>query len=250
MYDSLSLIYFVLYAFVFIFGCMIGSFLNVVVYRVPIGISVAKGRSFCPNCGKPIAFYDNIPLLSYLWLRGKCRKCGAKIAPRYFFTELCGGLLALLMAGHYDFGLQAVVGFAVAAILLAVTLIDFDTMTIPNGLVIALIIPVAASYFVFLEPSLSSHAGLITGHSRRLWRRGCQAHGSRWISPWLALHPAGDLYRPGAGRYCRRHQAYPQERGKAHGLWPIPLSGDFGIHVVGNADHLLVFEFFWTLTSG
>lgn len=156
MYDSLSLIYFVLYAFVFIFGCMIGSFLNVVVYRVPIGISVAKGRSFCPNCGKPIAFYDNIPLLSYLWLRGKCRKCGAKIAPRYFFTELCGGLLALLMAWHYDFGLQAVVGFAVAAILLAVTLIDFDTMTIPNGLVIALVIPVAASYFVFLEPSLIS----------------------------------------------------------------------------------------------
>lgn len=142
--------------FVFVFGCMIGSFLNVVVYRVPIGISVVKGRSFCPNCGKPIAFYDNIPLLSYLWLRGKCRKCGAKIAPRYFFTELCGGLLALLMAWHYDFGLQAVVGFVAASILLAITLIDFDTMTIPNGLVIALIVPAAASCFVFLEPSLIS----------------------------------------------------------------------------------------------
>lgn len=156
MDSSLIMIYFVLYAFVFIFGCLIGSFLNVVVYRVPLGISVARGRSFCPNCGKPIVFYDNIPLVSFLWLRGKCRKCEAKIAPRYFLTEMTGGLLALLMAWHYNFGMQAVVGFGVAAILLTITLIDFDTMTIPNGLVIALAVPAAASYFVFLAPDLIS----------------------------------------------------------------------------------------------
>ncbi|MEG0377684.1 MAG: prepilin peptidase [Eubacterium sp.] len=153
---SLALIYFALYAFVFIFGCLMGSFLNVVVYRVPLKISVVKGRSFCPNCGKKIAAYDNIPLMSYIWLRGKCRKCGSKIAPRYFITELAGGFLALLMVLHYDFGVGAIVGFAVGILLLGIALIDLDTMTIPNGLIITLIIPVAASYFAFLNPDIIS----------------------------------------------------------------------------------------------
>ncbi|MEG0310614.1 MAG: A24 family peptidase, partial [Eubacterium sp.] len=83
---------------------------------------------------------------------GKCRKCGAKIAPRYFFTEFSGGLLAILMAMHYDFGFGAIVGFAVGILLMGIALIDFDTMEIPNALIVVLMVPAILSYFVFLSP--------------------------------------------------------------------------------------------------
>ncbi len=78
--------------FIFAFGCCIGSFLNVVIYRLPRGKSLAHPPSACPGCGKGIHFYDNIPLLSFLVLRGKCRNCKMKISPRYFFIELLTGL--------------------------------------------------------------------------------------------------------------------------------------------------------------
>jgi leader peptidase (prepilin peptidase)/N-methyltransferase len=78
--------------FTFAFGCCIGSFLNVVIYRLPREKSLVKPPSACPACGKHIRFYDNIPLISYLLLVGKCRNCKAKISPRYFIIELITGL--------------------------------------------------------------------------------------------------------------------------------------------------------------
>ena len=92
-----ALIQFILYLYVFVVGIVIGSFLNVVIYRVPLAISVAKGRSFCPNCQAPIKGYHNIPVFSYLWLRGKCADCGQPISIRYPLVELLTGLLALLI---------------------------------------------------------------------------------------------------------------------------------------------------------
>jgi leader peptidase (prepilin peptidase)/N-methyltransferase len=82
-------------AFVFAFGCCIGSFLNVVIYRLPRGKSLVSPGSACPKCGRPIRFYDNIPLVSWLLLRAKCRNCKSPISPRYFIVELLTGCVFL-----------------------------------------------------------------------------------------------------------------------------------------------------------
>jgi leader peptidase (prepilin peptidase)/N-methyltransferase len=85
----------ILRGFVLFFGLIWGSFLNVVIYRVPREMSVVRPASHCPGCGKPIAGYDNIPVFSYLLLRGRARCCGARMSPRYPLVELIGGLLSL-----------------------------------------------------------------------------------------------------------------------------------------------------------
>ena len=90
---------------VFALGMIFGSFLNVCIYRMPRGLSVVYPRSACPNCGQQIAAYDNVPVLSWLWLRGRCRHCRARITPRYMVVELLLGLLFL--ACYAEFRLQA-----------------------------------------------------------------------------------------------------------------------------------------------
>lgn len=151
-----ELIQFILYLYIFVVGIVIGSFLNVVIYRVPKEISVAKGRSFCPHCQAPIKGYHNVPLFSYLWLRGKCADCGAPISLRYPLVELFTGLLAILIFAVYGFSFAWLVVFLAGAILICITMIDFDTMTIPNGLVLALMAPALLSFFVFPELGLLS----------------------------------------------------------------------------------------------
>src|SRR4051794_32827381 len=92
--DRHQLVEILLRTLVFLLGAGIGPFLNVVIYRVPLGISVNNPRrSFCPSCKKQIPWYRNIPLLSWLALRGKCAECGSKIAFRYFFVELLTAVL-------------------------------------------------------------------------------------------------------------------------------------------------------------
>src|ERR1700721_1483246 len=86
----------VLAALIFVLGLAFGSFLNVCIYRLPLGISVVAPRSACPKCKKGIALYDNVPVLSWLILGGRCRHCKAKISPRYLFIELLTGLLFLI----------------------------------------------------------------------------------------------------------------------------------------------------------
>jgi leader peptidase (prepilin peptidase)/N-methyltransferase len=117
---------------VFFFGACIGSFLNVCIYRIPSGLSVVHPGSSCPRCRTLIAFYDNLPILSYLLLRGKCRSCRAPIAVRYPFVELLGGLLALACALAFGLTLHALVVFAFIATLIVVALIDLDHRIIPD----------------------------------------------------------------------------------------------------------------------
>ncbi|MEL7661670.1 prepilin peptidase [Acetobacterium wieringae] len=150
------LIQFILYLYIFVIGIVIGSFLNVVIYRLPREVSVAKGRSFCPNCNAQIKGYHNIPLFSYLWLRGKCADCGGPISIRYPLVELFSGLLAVLVFAVYGFSFAWLVVFSAGAILICITMIDFDTMTIPNGLIIALMAPALLSFFVFPQVGLLS----------------------------------------------------------------------------------------------
>jgi leader peptidase (prepilin peptidase)/N-methyltransferase len=118
----------------FIFGACIGSFLNVCIYRLPVSKSIVYPGSSCPSCGNLIRFYDNIPILSYLWLKGRCRYCNAPIAIRYPLVELMGGLFCLGVFLRYGLTFQAAVYYVFIAILIVITFIDIDHRIIPDYL--------------------------------------------------------------------------------------------------------------------
>jgi leader peptidase (prepilin peptidase)/N-methyltransferase len=130
--------------FAFALGLVVGSFLNVVIHRLPRGESIVRPRSRCPACGRSIAAWENVPVFSYLWLRGRCRGCAAPISPRYPLVELLtGGVFALLIAVQ-GISLMTPLWLAFAAALIAVAAIDFDHRLIPDrislgGLVVGLI---------------------------------------------------------------------------------------------------------------
>lgn len=118
----------------FVWGLAVGSFLNVVIHRVPEGESIVRPRSRCPSCRIPIAARDNIPLLSYLWLRGLCRHCGAGISARYPLVELATGLLFAGLALRTGLHPLLPVWMAFTAALVAVAAIDFDHQFVPDGI--------------------------------------------------------------------------------------------------------------------
>ncbi|MGD9281554.1 MAG: prepilin peptidase, partial [Desulfobacterales bacterium] len=103
---------------IFIFGLCIGSFLNVCIYRLPESKSIVHPRSMCPNCATLIRFYDNIPILSYVALRGKCRHCKAPISFRYPVIEFISGLFALGVFLKYGITFEALIYYAFVAALL------------------------------------------------------------------------------------------------------------------------------------
>ncbi len=114
-------------------GLLTGSFLTVVAHRVPRGESVVGGRSHCPACGVQIAAYDNVPVVSWLLLRGRARCCGARISPRYPLTELtAGALYAVTALVLWDDAAKVALGLAFVTMLLAVTLTDLERRIIPN----------------------------------------------------------------------------------------------------------------------
>jgi leader peptidase (prepilin peptidase)/N-methyltransferase len=118
--------------FTFIFGLCIGSFLNVCIYRLPASKSISHPRSSCTNCGELIRFYDNIPVLSYLLLRGRCRFCREPISLRYPIIELLAGLFALVTFFKYGLTLEALIYYVYIAALLVITFIDIDHQIIPD----------------------------------------------------------------------------------------------------------------------
>jgi leader peptidase (prepilin peptidase)/N-methyltransferase len=116
------------------FGACIGSFLNVCIYRIPEGKSIVYPPSACPKCGYAIRFYDNVPILSYLVLRGRCRRCGVHIPLRYPLVELLTGIAALAIFLRYGVTAATPVYFLFVAVLLVVTFIDIDHQIIPDRL--------------------------------------------------------------------------------------------------------------------
>ena len=118
--------------FIFIFGLCIGSFLNVCIYRLPISKSIVKPRSMCFNCGSSIAAYDNIPLISYLWLKGHCRHCQTKISLRYPMVEFLSGLIALGTYLKFGLNIEALIYYLFSTALVVVTFIDLDHRIIPD----------------------------------------------------------------------------------------------------------------------
>lgn len=112
--------------FLFILGTVLASFIGVVIYRVPNKMSIVKPDSFCPSCKTPIKWYDNIPLLSYLILGGKCRYCKAKIGINSFLLELSGGILFLLAFLMYHLSVELIFVELIICILLVIFGIDFN----------------------------------------------------------------------------------------------------------------------------
>lgn len=115
-------------------GAAVGSFLNVVVARLPRGESLLRPGSRCPRCRTPIAWHDNVPVLSWILLGGRCRACRAAISFRYPLVEALGALAALLAFRRHGLSLPAAAEFAFASVLLALTFIDLDTWLLPHAL--------------------------------------------------------------------------------------------------------------------
>lgn len=116
------------------FGLCLGSFLNVVIYRLPRGLSIVRPQSFCPHCKRQIPWYENIPVLSFVLLKGHCRGCGTRISLRYPTVELTSGALAFWLVGKYGFSPQSFLFLGFLLILLASSLIDLEHRVIPDEL--------------------------------------------------------------------------------------------------------------------
>lgn len=157
---------YILPATAFAIGAAIGSFLNVVIYRIPNGLSVNEPRrSFCPNCKKQIPMYLNIPLVTWLMLRGKCKWCGQPIAFRYFLVELITGICFLAIWNQSigtDLGMPGAIAlWVLASLLIAATFIDIDHFIIPDSITIGgTVVGVLASFGI---PAL---------HDQEIWWKG------------------------------------------------------------------------------
>jgi len=158
---------------VFIFGALIGSFLNVCIGRIPDGESIVTPPSHCPKCKAPIAFYDNVPMLSFIFLRGRCRACSQRISPRYFAVELMMGLFALALFHWFGLSFSFVVSFVFVAALIVISFIDLDVRIVPDvislpGIALGLVFSTASFFFFHDEPGiiptpLSSLIGILAG---------------------------------------------------------------------------------------
>lgn len=129
----------------FVIGAMVGSFLNVCIWRLPRGQSVVRPRSRCPTCAHPIAWYDNIPLLSYLWLGGRCRHCHGAIHWRYPVVEALSGASAVCVLQRFGLGLQGAIYLIFVWSLIVASFIDLEHQIIPDeislgGLAVGLLI--------------------------------------------------------------------------------------------------------------
>ena len=148
-------------AWAFAAGAAVGSFLNVVIARVPAGESIVHPRSRCPACRTPIAWYDNLPVISWLLLRGRCRSCRTRISFRYPLVEILGGAAALVAVSRHGLSLAALAEFAFAASLLALSFIDLDTWLLPHVITVPLLLAGLGLSAVALTaaPSFLSSAG-------------------------------------------------------------------------------------------
>ncbi|MFM7364505.1 MAG: prepilin peptidase [Cuspidothrix sp.] len=149
---------------VFALGASIGSFINVVVYRLPTGLSVLWPPSRCPNCFHRLKAYDNVPVCGWLWLKGQCRYCQTKISRRYPLVETLTGIIFLIVFWVFQFSIFTLGYWAFCSWLLALSLIDLDTMTLPNpltksGLILGIVFQMAIGW---------SSEGTLAGLARRL----------------------------------------------------------------------------------
>lgn len=150
---------------IFIFGLCIGSFMNVCIYRIPLSKSIVTPRSMCPGCNSLISAYDNIPVISYILLKGKCRNCGIPISLRYPLVETISGLTALAVFMRFGISAEGLIYFVFISALLVITFIDTDHRIIPDTISLPGI-PIGFLLASFLLPSMNyktSLAGILAG---------------------------------------------------------------------------------------
>jgi leader peptidase (prepilin peptidase) / N-methyltransferase len=138
---------------IFIVGAVVGSFLNVCISRIPQGKSVVHPPSHCPKCLAAIRFYCNIPLVSYVFLRGRCGSCGEPISFRYFVVELLMASLGVALFYQFGLGLAFVVGFVFIAALIVISFIDLDVRIVPDvislpGIITGFLFAVIGRYLI------------------------------------------------------------------------------------------------------
>jgi len=139
---------------IFIFGAVFGSFLNVLISRIPKGESIINPPSHCPFCGRKIRFYDNIPIISYLILKGKCRDCGKQIPLRYLWVELITAFLALLLFYKFGFFPQFLISFLFSCSMIVIAVIDYDYQIIPDVITLPGMVIFSALSIFFMGVSL------------------------------------------------------------------------------------------------
>ncbi len=173
---------------VFALGLLVSSFLNVVILRLPAmlerdwqtqarefldlepppqqePLSLARPASRCPQCGHAIRWYENIPLLSYLWLRGRCSACAAAIGPRYPLVELLTAVLSAVVAWHFGFGWQAGAALLLTWALIALSVIDIDHQLLPDGITLPFLwLGLLLSLFPVFADIRASLIGAIAGY--------------------------------------------------------------------------------------
>lgn len=151
---------------VFIMGTLVGSFLNVCIYRIPARKSIVFPNSYCYSCGSPIRWYDNIPLISYIILRGRCRDCAGRISPRYFFIELLTGLIFFITFWRLGYTWSTPIYIVFICYFIIATFTDFDHWIIPDSisiggfflaLFVALVVP------AFYDGLIITKAGPFSG---------------------------------------------------------------------------------------
>ena len=161
------------YLLAFILGTIVGSFLNVCIARIPNDESITSPPSHCPKCNAPIPFYCNIPLLSYVFLRGRCRSCSERISLCYFLVELLMGLLSVALYYRFDLSYEFFVGFVFVAAMIVISFIDLAVRIVPDvislpGIVFGLLLSIIGYFLIGRDadvvPSpVSSVIGIIAG---------------------------------------------------------------------------------------
>ena len=174
--------------FAFLFGAVLGSFLNVVIHRVPLGLSVVTPRSRCPSCANEIAWYDNIPILSWFILGGRCRRCGEPFSGRYAAVEALMGLLSALLWCRLAVGpLEGAAHWS---------LIDFSKLLIPFALYFAFLALCVAIAFIDLEHFIIPHGLALPGIALGLaspWILGALFTGREMMQRWPPLTPSSSM---------------------------------------------------------
>ena len=158
-----------LIAICFVFGLAIGSFLNVVIYRVPLHVSIVSPRSSCPECKAQILERDNIPVLSWIILRGKCRSCGTRISSRYPIVELSCAAFFAGAAARFGYDWYLPVSLVLLASLLALSCIDIEHLTLPKVIIYPSLLGVVALLVVDAAVNDSWHRLLIAGICAVAW---------------------------------------------------------------------------------
>lgn len=155
-----------IYLFLFIIGITIGSFLNVCIYRIPLGKDIVRGRSYCPHCNHLIRWYHNIPVISYLILGGKCADCHRPIAPIYPAVEAVTGLLFVLTVHRFGLAWVSIIMLLFVCTLVVITMIDRATQSIPDRTVVfILILAVAHLLLVILSDRMPALRSILLGNS-------------------------------------------------------------------------------------